>query len=71
MPKISVILPVYNGEKHLRESLDSVLAKTCRDFELIVWNDGSRDRSREIIADHRDPRISVYENNYNSGLFST
>jgi glycosyltransferase involved in cell wall biosynthesis len=71
MPKISVILPVYNGEKHLRESLDSVLAQTCRDFELIVWNDSSRDRSREIVADYRDPRISVYENNHNSGLFST
>jgi len=71
MPKISIILPVYNGEKHLRESLDSVLGQSYRDFELIVWDDGSSDHSREIIDGYSDPRIAVYENTQNSGFFST
>lgn len=71
MPKISIVLPVYNGEKHLRESLDSVLEQSYRDFEVIAWDDGSRDHSREIIGSYRDPRITVYENTHNSGLFST
>jgi glycosyltransferase involved in cell wall biosynthesis len=71
MPKISIILPVYNGEKHLRESLDSVLEQSYRDFELIAWDDGSSDRSREIIGGYRDPRIAAYKNTHNSGLFPT
>lgn len=48
-PTISVILPVYNGGRHLEEAVRSVLAQTFRDFEAIVINDGSRDNSLDIL----------------------
>ena len=50
MPKISVIIPVYNVEMFLKRCLDSVLAQTFRDFEIICVNDGSTDKSGEILA---------------------
>ena len=43
MPKISVIMPVYNGEKYLREAIDSILNQTFSDFEFIIINDDSKD----------------------------
>ncbi|HAA27665.1 MAG TPA: glycosyl transferase family A, partial [Cyanobacteria bacterium UBA8553] len=43
MPLISVIIPVYNGEKTIRETIESVLNQTFREFELLVINDGSQD----------------------------
>ncbi len=49
MPKISVIIPVYNSEKYLKKCLDSVFAQTFDDFELIIVNDGSPDDSQDII----------------------
>lgn len=63
MPKISVIIPVYNVEKFLRRCLDSVLAQTFQDFEVICVNDGSTDRSGEILASYasKDSRIRVFE----------
>ena len=45
MPKITVIIPVYNSEKHLRRCIDSVIAQTFADFELIPVDDGSTDAS--------------------------
>ncbi|MGA7195182.1 MAG: glycosyltransferase, partial [Anaerolineales bacterium] len=48
-PLISVIMPVYNGERFLRETIDSVLNQTCRNFEFIIVNDGSVDSTRQII----------------------
>ena len=60
-PSVSVILAVYNGERHLQDSLNSVLAQTFTDFELIVVDDGSTDRTMEILAavERADPRIVV------------
>lgn len=71
VPKISVIIPVYNGEKTIQETINSVLDQTFIDFELIIINDGSGDRTVEIvqaiIEQTRDPRIKLY--NYpNKGL---
>ena len=60
MPLISVIIPVYNGEKTLRETIESVLNQTESDFELIVINDGSRDATLDIVASIQDPRLKVF-----------
>jgi hypothetical protein len=49
-PRVSVVLPVYNGEPFLAEAVDSILAQSFRDFELIAIDDGSRDASGEILA---------------------
>lgn len=66
-PLISVILPVYNGEKYLLEAVQSILNQSYSNFELIVVNDGSKDKSEEIIKNIKDPRI-VYHYKTNSGL---
>lgn len=61
MPKISVVLPVYNGERYLAEALDSILAQTFADFELIVIDDGSTDGSLSLLQEYekRDARIRL------------
>ena len=61
MPKLSVIVPVYNTEKYLRECIDSILAQTFADFELILVNDGSTDGSGAICDEYakQDERIRV------------
>ena len=62
VPKISVIIPVYNVEKFLKRCLDSVLAQTFQDFEVICVNDGSTDRSGEVLTAvaEKNPNIKVY-----------
>lgn len=69
MPAVSVIVPVYNGEKYLRECLDSLLAQTLEDLEIIVVDDGSTDGSAEICHEYlnRDPRRVRYMHTANSG----
>lgn len=71
-PLISVALPVYNGERHLPEALDSILAQTLRDFELIAIDDGSTDGSLAILREYerRDSRVRVITRE-NKGLSST
>ena len=59
MPKVSVIMSVYNGEEYLREAIDSILNQTFEDFEFIIVDDGSTDRTADILASYRDPRIKV------------
>lgn len=61
MPKISVIVPVYNVEKYLHQCIDSILAQTFSDFELILVDDGSTDNSGTICDEYatRDSRIKV------------
>ena len=68
MPKLSVIMPVYNGERYLSQAIESILNQTFRDFELLIINDGSTDRSREIAASYADPRIVLTDNERNMGL---
>jgi glycosyltransferase involved in cell wall biosynthesis len=70
-PYISVVLPVFNGEKYLRQSIDSVLAQDDREFELIIWDDCSTDGSKQIVDGYQDPRIRRFENATNLGLFKT
>lgn len=64
MPKVSVIMPVYNAEKYLSEAIESVLKQTYLDFELILINDRSTDHSKEICMDYSkmDNRIVLLEN---------
>ena len=60
-PKISVIVPVFNMERYLRAALDSALAQTLREIEIICVDDGSTDESPAILAEYaaRDPRVRV------------
>ncbi len=60
MPLISVIMPVYNGEKTIRETIESVFNQTFPDWELIVINDGSQDATLEILNSIQDPRLRVF-----------
>lgn len=61
MPKVSIIVPIYNSEKCLKRCIDSILAQTFTDFELILINDGSQDNSGKICDDYaqKDSRIIV------------
>jgi len=61
-------MPVYNGEKYLREAMDSVLAQTFPDFEFLIINDGSTDDSAKIIKSYDDKRIRLIDNRNNLGL---
>ncbi len=70
MPLISVIIPVYNGEKTIHETIKSVLNQTFSNFELIIVNDGSQDSTLEVISTIQDPRIKVYSYS-NAGLAAT
>lgn len=69
-PLVSIVLPVYNGEKYLRESLDSILAQTMEDWELIAVDDCSKDATPQILADYAasDSRIRVMRNAENQRL---
>jgi len=67
--KVSVILPIYNAEQYLAECLDSLLAQTMRDFEILAVNDGSTDKSGEILSAYveKDARIKARHFNKNYG----
>src|SRR5919199_14579 len=60
MPLISVIIPVFNGEKTIQKTIESVLTQTVTDFELLVINDGSQDGTLEIVERIQDVRIKVF-----------
>lgn len=67
MPLVSVVMPVYNGERFLKESIDSILLQSYKKFELIIWNDGSSDRTSDIVATYTDKRIRYFYHT-NTGL---
>ncbi len=67
-PDISVVLPVFNGEKYIRESVKSILCQTFKEFEFIIIDDGSTDKSVEIIKSFNDSRIKLLRNNENKGI---
>ena len=56
-PKVSLIMKVYNGERYLREAIDSILAQTFCDFELLILDDGSTDGSADVVGEYSDERI--------------
>ncbi len=70
-PRVTVLMPVYNGERYLREAIGSILGQTFGDFELLIVNDGSTDASESIIRSHDDPRIRLVTNEANLRLTAT
>jgi glycosyltransferase involved in cell wall biosynthesis len=58
-PKVTVLMSVYNSEQYLHEAIDSILGQTYTDFEFLIINDGSKDKSLEIIKSYTDPRIRL------------
>lgn len=69
MIEISVIMPVYNGEKYLREAIDSILCQSFQNFEFIIVDDASTDRSLQIIQSYKDKRIILLQNEQNRGNY--
>ena len=66
-PLVSIVMPVYNGERFLEETINSILNQTFKNFELIIINDGSQDNTLKIIKKHRDDRIVLINNKKNLG----
>lgn len=66
-PKVSVIVPIYNQEKYLRECLDSLVNQTFKDIEIICFNDASTDSSLSILQEYAaiDPRIQLIDSQVN------
>lgn len=71
VPKVTVLMPVYNAGIYLQEAIESILKQTFSDFELLIINDGSTDQSAEVIARFDDPRIRYVKNEKNIGLVKT
>lgn len=71
MPIVSIILPAYNAECTIKESIQSIVNQTFRDWELIVINDGSSDNTEKVIQSFQDPRIIYVRNECNKGLIYT
>jgi glycosyltransferase involved in cell wall biosynthesis len=69
-PYVSVVMPVYNGGKYLREAIESILAQTFQNFELIVVDDGSTDCSPSILGGYgqKDERIVILTHSMNQGI---
>jgi glycosyltransferase involved in cell wall biosynthesis len=70
-PTLSVVMSMYNQELYVRESVESVLAQTYEDFELIIIDDGSTDSSEQIVATFSDDRIRYVKNEKNMGIVAT
>jgi glycosyltransferase involved in cell wall biosynthesis len=72
-PRVSVLLPVYNGELYLRDAVESILTQTYQPFELIVIDDGSIDNSAAILTEYQqtDKRVQLYHHTENQGLAAT
>lgn len=70
-PVISVVIPAYNAEKYLVQSVESILTQTFTDFELLIIDDGSTDKTLEIANGFTDPRIRVIKNPHNLGIPKT
>lgn len=67
VPKVSVVMSVFNDERYVGEAVDSILNQTFRDFEFIIINDGSTDHTGEILSAYRDARIRLFDQK-NRGL---
>jgi glycosyltransferase involved in cell wall biosynthesis len=70
-PRVSVVMTAYNGSRHLREAIESILRQTFRDFEFLIIDDASTDDTVAIVRGYDDPRIRLIENGTNLGISRT
>jgi len=66
-PKVTVIMSAYNAERFVAEAIESVLNQTMKNFELIIINDNSKDKTGKICRSYKDKRIHYFERKYNKG----
>ncbi|MES1992843.1 MAG: glycosyltransferase family 2 protein [Pseudomonadota bacterium] len=69
MPRISILMPVYNGMPYIPEAVESVLAQDEQDWELVISDNGSTDSTRDYLSTLQDPRIRVHLQQANLGIF--
>lgn len=69
--RVAVLMPVYNGETHIKEAIESILTQTYTGFDLFVINDGSTDSTEQVVQSITDPRIRYIRNEKNMGLPAT
>ena len=70
-PKITVLMPVYNCELYIKEAIDSILNQTISDFEFLIIDDASADKTVSIVKNYNDPRIQLIEKPVNTGLINS
>jgi glycosyltransferase involved in cell wall biosynthesis len=70
-PKVTVFVPVYNRERYIAQTIESILTQTFTDFELLLLDDGSTDNSVKIMQSYKDPRIRIVCNDENLGIART
>lgn len=63
-PLISIVLVFYNAERHIKEAIDSIMNQSFKDYELLLINDGSTDKSVSVVNEYRDKRIHVIHSNH-------
>lgn len=66
--KVSVCIPTYNGEIYIKKTMESILDQTYRNIEIIIVDDGSTDKTLEIISTYNDSRIKIIKNEKNLGM---
>ncbi|RRB04224.1 glycosyltransferase [Larkinella rosea] len=71
MARISVILPVFNGDKYIKEAVTSILNQSYKDFDLYVIDDGSTDQTVEVLQEFNDCKLKIISNDRNRGLIYT
>ncbi len=67
-PLVSVVMPLFNAEAYVKQAVESILRQTLQCWELVVVDDGSTDRSRQLVADFDDPRIRLHAHTSNAGI---
>ena len=67
-PLVSVLMPAYNSELYIAEAIQSILNQTYQNFELIIFDDGSSDKTRQVIEGFTDPRIVTVLSDQNFGV---
>lgn len=71
LPLVSIVMPAYNAEKYIADSINSILTQTYRNFELLIADDFSTDRTKKILSTFNDSRISFHHNESNQGYLKT